>query len=180
VVRDGRLLRPRELDRLDPGDSVLVIAPSSQATVLDELFAGRPSQQSATSFGEFTFDGDLRLGKLAEFYDLPVPEEDRAMTLADQVQARLGRKPLIGDRIRLGHIELIVQGVRGERITEVAIELEPRARASLSPARLRALLRHALVRLRRRLVSRRKGRRERRRPEPSVARDLEPGRREPE
>ena len=28
VVRDGRLLRPRELDRLDPGDSVLVIAPS--------------------------------------------------------------------------------------------------------------------------------------------------------
>ena len=32
AVRDGRLLRPRELDRLDPGDSVLVIAPSGQAS----------------------------------------------------------------------------------------------------------------------------------------------------
>ncbi len=42
VVRDGRLLRPRDLDRLDPGDSVLVIAPPKQAAALDELFAERP------------------------------------------------------------------------------------------------------------------------------------------
>jgi potassium/hydrogen antiporter len=176
VVRDGRLLRPRDLDRLDPGDSVLVIAPPAQAAALDELFAARPqSAGGALTFGEFTFDGDLPLGKVAEFYDLPVPEKDKAVTLADLVQARLGRKPLIGDRIRLGHIELIVQGVRGERITEVAIELEPRTRAHPSLTRLQARLRHSLARLRRRLP-----RRVARRPEPGVAGDPEPGEREPD
>jgi potassium/hydrogen antiporter len=176
VVRDGRLLRPRDLDRLDPGDSVLVIAPSAQAAALDELFAERPqSAGGAVTFGEFTFDGDLPLGKIAEFYDLPVPEKDKALTLADLVEARLGRKPLIGDRIRVGEIELIVQGVRGERITEVAIELEPRTRAHVSLTRPWARLRHSLARLRHRLQGRGA-----RRSEPGVAHEPEPGERERE
>jgi potassium/hydrogen antiporter len=180
VVRDGRLLRPRDLDRLDPGDSVLVIAPPAQAAALDELFAERPRPVGDVSFGEFTFDGDLPLGKLAEFYDLPVAEADRPVSLAEVVRARLGRKPLIGDRIRVAGIELIVQAVRAERITEIAIELEPRSRARLSLARLRAWLRRALARLRRRFEIRRKGRREARPSEPGVSRKPEPGEREPE
>jgi potassium/hydrogen antiporter len=179
VVRDGRLLRPRDLDRLDPGDSVLLIAPPAQAAALDELFAERPqSPGGAATFGEFTFDGDLPLGKIAEFYDLPVAEEDKAASLADLVQARLGRKPLIGDRIRLADIELIVQGVRGERITEVAIELEPRTRARPSLGRLRAWLRRAPARLRRRLDRSHKKHREPRRSDPAVAHEPKPAERE--
>jgi potassium/hydrogen antiporter len=148
VVRDGRLLRPRELDRLDPGDSVLVIAPPAQAAALDGLFAERPKAVDAASFGEFTFDGNLPFGKIAEFYDLPATEEDKAAALADLVQARLGRRPLIGDRIRVADIELVVRAMLGGRITEVGIELEPRTpRPSLE--RLRAWLRRTLARLRR-------------------------------
>ena len=160
VVRDGRLLRPRELDRLDPGDSVLVIAPSGRATALDELFAGQSSEDGATTFGEFTFDGDLPLGKLAEFYDLTVAEEERSAPLADIVRAHLGRKPLLGDRIRLGAIELIVRGVRGDRITEVGIEFDPGTSARPSLAQWRASLERTLARLRRRLGPRREARRE--------------------
>jgi cell volume regulation protein A len=158
VMRDGRLLRSRELDRLDPGDSVLVIAPSAQATTLDELFAGRPSEDGATSFGEFTFDGDLPLGKLAEFYDLTVAEEERPLPLSDIVRARLGRTPLLGDRIGLGDIELIVRGVRGGRITEVGIELDPGTRARPFVIQLRAWLQQTLARLRRGLGPRREAR----------------------
>jgi cell volume regulation protein A len=149
AVRNGRLLRPRELDRLDPGDSVLVIAPSGQATILDELFAGRPSEDGATTFGEFTFDGELPLGKLAEFYDLRVAEAERPVPLADIVRAHLGRTPLLGDRIRLGNVELIVRGVRSDRVGEVGIELDPRPRARPSTAQWRAWLKRTLARLRR-------------------------------
>jgi cell volume regulation protein A len=150
VVRDGRLLRPRDLDRLDPGDSVLVIAPPAQAAALDELFAERPTSGGASTFGEFIFDGDLPVGKIADFYDLPVPEEDKATALADFIRARLRRKPLVGDRLRLAGIELVVQAVREERASEVGIELEPRSRRRRSPTRLRAWLRRASGRLRRR------------------------------
>ena len=175
VVRDGRLLRPRDLDRLDPGDSVMVIAPPAQAAALDELFAERPTSGSESTFGEFTFDGDLPIGKIAEFYDLPVPEEEKATPLADFVQARLKRKSLIGDRIRLDDIELVVRAVRDERITEVGIELEPRTRRRPSLARPRAWLRRTVGRLRRWLKRPREWRRVTRRSESDVTDDRQPG-----
>jgi cell volume regulation protein A len=174
VVRDGRLLRPRDLDRLEPGDSVLVIAPPEQAAVLDQLFAERPGPASDLSlFGEFTFAGEQPVGRIAEFYDLAVPAEERAAALADFVQARLGRKPLRGDRIRLADIELIVQAVRGERITEVGIELEPGGRPRLSLGRLRDWLRRAPARLWRRLAPPRRS-------NADVAHHIEPTEREQE
>jgi potassium/hydrogen antiporter len=151
AVRDGRLLRSRDLDRLEPGDSVLVIAPPEQSAALDELFAERPpSAPELNPFGEFTFDGELPVGRIAEFYDLPIAAAERPVPLADFVRGRLGRTPLIGDRIRLGNIDLVVQAVRSERITEVGIELEPESRSRPSVAKLRAWLRRTLRKLRRR------------------------------
>jgi cell volume regulation protein A len=147
VVRDGRLLRPRELDRLEPGDSVLLIAPPAQSAVLDELFGERSEDDKPSSFGDFAFDASLPAGKLAEFYDLPVPDEDKAVALADLVQARLGRRPLVGDRIRVGEIGLVVREMQGERITQVGIELEPRLWGRPSLAELRAAFRRAFARL---------------------------------
>ena len=170
VVRDGRLLRPRDLDRLDPGNSVLVIAPPEQAAALDEMFAERPeSAGGGDVFGEFTFGGDLPVGKLAEFYDLPVSEAERGTLLADFLQARLRRKPLVGDRVPVGDIELIVQGVRGERISEVGIELEPTGRPRPSWTRVRGQWRRALVRMRQRFGPSRRG------SEIGVAHAVEPG-----
>jgi potassium/hydrogen antiporter len=149
VVRDGRLLRPRELDRLDPGDSALVIAPPAQSAALDELFGEQtPDQAYAGSFGEFAFDGGLPAGKLAEFYDLPVPEEEKTASLADFVQARLGRQALVGDRIRVGEIGLLVRETQGERISQVGIELEPQEWSHPSLAGLAAAVRLAFAKLR--------------------------------
>jgi cell volume regulation protein A len=89
-----------------------------------------------------------------------VAEAERPTPLADIVRARLGRTPLLGDRIGLGDIELIVRGVRGDRITEVGIELDPRTRARPSMAQRRAWLERTLARLRRGLGPRREARRE--------------------
>jgi cell volume regulation protein A len=149
AIRDGRLVRPRDLDHLEPGDSVMVLAPPAQAAVLDELFAERPASDEGADFGAFAFNGELPVGKIAEFYDLPVPEEQRAMPLADFVPARLRRQPLVGDRIRLADVDLVVRAMRDERIAEVGIDLEPRTPPRPSWAKLRAWLRRHLARLRR-------------------------------
>jgi cell volume regulation protein A len=149
VIRDGRLLRPRDLDRLEPGDSVLVIAPPAHAATLDALFAGQPdAAQDPGVFGEFAFDGELPVGKLAEFYDFALEDADRTASLADLVQQRIGRTPVVGDRIRLADIELVVQEMQGERIARVGLELEPRTSARPTIARLRAWLRRLLAKLR--------------------------------
>jgi potassium/hydrogen antiporter len=151
VVRDGRLLRPRELDRLDPGDSALVIAPPAQSAALDELFGEQAEDQgNPSSFGEFAFDGGLPAGKLAEFYDLPVPQEEKAVPLGDFVQARIGRQALVGDRIRIGEIGLVVREMHGERIGQIGIELEPQEWPRPALAGLAAAIRLAFAKLRRR------------------------------
>jgi potassium/hydrogen antiporter len=147
VVRDGRLLRPRDLDRIEPGDSVLLIAPPAQSPVLDELFGERAEDDNPSGFGDFAFDASLPVGKLAEFYDLPVSDEDKAVALADLVQGRLGRRPLVGDRIRLGEIGLVVREMQGERITQVGIELEPRPWRRPTLADLRGAFRRTFTRL---------------------------------
>jgi cell volume regulation protein A len=149
AVRDGRLVRPRDLDRLEPGDSVMVLAPPAQAAVLDELFAERPASDSDADFGAFMFDGDLPVGKIADFYDQPLPEEHRAMPLADFIPARLRRRPLIGDRVRLTNVALVVRAMRDERISQVGIDLEPRQPPRPSLARQRARLRRSWAWLRR-------------------------------
>ena len=110
VVRDGRLLRPRDLDRLDPGDSVLVIAPPAQSAALDELFGERPRapdepRASASSPSMAT----CRSARSRSSTICRCPRTRAPAPLADFVQARLKRKPLIGDRLRVGDIELIVQ-----------------------------------------------------------------------
>jgi potassium/hydrogen antiporter len=150
AVRDGRMVRPRDLDRLEPGDSVMVLAPPAQAAILDELFAERPTSDEGAELGAFAFDGSLPTGKLAEFYDLPVPEEQRALPLADFAAARLRRQPQIGDRVRIADIDLVVRAMRDERVTEVGIDLEPRTAPRPSWAGLRAWL-GDVISLRRRM-----------------------------
>jgi potassium/hydrogen antiporter len=142
VVRDGRLLRPRELERLESGDSVLLIAPPEQAPMLDQLFGREAAPRGdAGIFGEFTFRGDVPVREVAAFYDLKVPEEDRELRLADFVRQRLGRKPVVGDRLPVEGVELVVQEMAGDDIARVGIELEPEERPRLSLARLRQWLR---------------------------------------
>ena len=118
---------------------------------LDLLFAERPRPATDLSlFGEFTFDGEVPTGRIAEFYDLPVTAAERLLPLADFVQARLGRAPAVGDHVRVADVELVVQWVRRGRIARIGIELEPDARAHPLLVTPPAWLRNALGKLRRR------------------------------
>jgi potassium/hydrogen antiporter len=141
VVREGRLLRPRDLERLESGDSVMVIAPPEHIPVLDQLFGREAAPPRDTGvFGEFTFKGEVPLQEVAAFYDLKVPDEERELRLADFVRRRLGRKPVVGDRLPVEGVELVVQDMAGDDITRIGIELEPEQRPRLSLARLRQWL----------------------------------------
>jgi NhaP-type Na+/H+ and K+/H+ antiporter len=75
------------------------------------------------TFGAFHFAGHVPVGKIADFYGLPVPPADRATPVGNFIAARLPAKPALGDSIGIGSIGLVVSGMSGERITRVGLEL---------------------------------------------------------
>jgi potassium/hydrogen antiporter len=160
AIRNGRALHPPELERLEPGDTVLVLGPAAGQETLDRIFGARarPEEEAGTVFGEFTLEGSAPVKALASLYGLPIPDGAAQSTLADFVADRLGREPTAGDRLSLGNIELVVQEVEGGTIRTVGIELEPEERRArkISPRRIREGLSGLAGRMRRFRPRRRK------------------------
>ncbi|MCW0232144.1 MAG: potassium/proton antiporter [Ferrovibrio sp.] len=133
VIRDGTVMDRNRLEHLEAGDYLLVLAPAEQFFSLDRLFTARePSKRQRKRrergeevFGEFVLTGDTLLGEVALLYGLPVEEKDRNEPVGAYVRRRLRHRPVVGDRLRWGPVELVVREIRNDRITSVGIELEP-------------------------------------------------------
>ena len=127
VFRNGVRLGPGVGHRLQTGDYVLAVAPPDQSTALDRLFAGRPEAAASTEglLGEFEMDGEASVAAIAALYGLDVAEEERSLGVGELLRRRIGRRPVVGDRVRLGAVELVVGVMDGERITKVGVELDP-------------------------------------------------------
>ena len=76
-------------------------------------------------FDGFTFASEVRLGRLARFYGLAIPEGQNETSLADFVRARLPSRPILGDRIGFGSLGLVIGGMNGDHITRVGLDLGP-------------------------------------------------------
>jgi potassium/hydrogen antiporter len=139
IVRDHRVLTPLEAGELQPGDHVYFVVPPWRAQILDHLFAPPDEIDEADRgfFGEFTFDGDVHLGSLANLYGLLIPPEAAERTLAEHFARSINEHPVVGDRLTLGRSALIVREVEGDRVAKAGLQLEapePR-RSPLAPLR---------------------------------------------
>jgi hypothetical protein len=70
-----------------------------------------------------TFTSEVLLGRIAAFYGFSIPEAENETSLADLVRARLQGKPKLGDHISFADKKLVIQGMDGERITKVELDL---------------------------------------------------------
>jgi len=64
------------------------------------------------------------LGLLAESYGLPLDLSRADWTLADLFRHEV-RRPEVGDRIRLGAVELVARAVEDDALVEAGLVLEP-------------------------------------------------------
>jgi cell volume regulation protein A len=83
----------------------------------------QPEPAEVDTFGAFPFAGHVPIGRIADFYGLPVPEAEKATPVGDFIADRLPAKPAVGDGIGIGRIGLVVHDVNGERITRVGLEV---------------------------------------------------------
>ena len=73
-------------------------------------------------FGDFVLDATTPLETLCAFYGLPVPAESQ-QSVGRWLRQELNRPPVEGDSAQLGHAEISVRSMDGERIQQVGIKL---------------------------------------------------------
>lgn len=153
VMRDGDMREPREIERLRPGDHVILVAPSENLTILDRQFVPPPKPdrfgRDQALLGEFAFAGDVALSSLATMYDIPIPEVSSNLTADEFMRRHLKGRPVVGDRLRLGTVEMIVRELSGDRIAQIGLELDPQPLSWLRADVLRIWARYIFAPLRR-------------------------------
>lgn len=107
----------------------LLLQGSTIGWVARRLGVALPDQddepQARLAFGDFQLDPALPVADICQFYGLPAPA-DGVRPLADWLAHAIGRPPVVGDRVPLGHATLIVRTLAGSRITAVGLALGAR------------------------------------------------------
>ena len=126
IVRGGRLTRVQSAETLQAGDYVYLLSKQSTVPALSRLFGDAqppPRLDEHEFFGEFVLSGDARLADLAALYGFELPEGCESMTASDLLARRFSQRPVVGDRARLGRVELVAMEIDGRRVTKVGLNL---------------------------------------------------------
>lgn len=126
LVRHGRPLLAPSATALEAGDVVWLLASPDQVEHLTALFG--PQQQSGplalrNFFGEFVLDANSPAGMLAITYGVALEEAESADSLGALLERRLGRRPVVGDRVGIGGMELTVRTMTGNQVGSVGLKL---------------------------------------------------------
>ena len=102
---------------------------SEHVITLDTLFSTEqtPRPEGGPDLGEFVFTAEVRLGALCAMYGVPFEPLDRDKTLADFMSQRLEGAIAVGERVKIGDVELIVRETTRDKIAKVGLEIEPAA-----------------------------------------------------
>jgi cell volume regulation protein A len=166
IIREGRVLTIHTARQLQPGDLVYLFSAPARVPLLDRLYGGTRllAEDDRLFFGDLVLNADVTVGTLAEMYGLPLSMAHAELTLADLFAQDYRDHFEVGDRLRMGSVELIARDIEDGRLITVGLALEP----SVAPIRLplpphpRELLK-AIETLRKRISFRLWKRRERRR-----------------
>lgn len=127
LVRHGRPLRAPSATALEVGDEVWLLASPEQVEQLPQLF-GRLDQTGRLAlrnfFGDFVIDAEAPAVAFAATYGVPLNPGEETLTTAVMLLRRLGRRPVVGDRIELGPLELTVRTMEGRRIRSIGLKLK--------------------------------------------------------
>jgi cell volume regulation protein A len=127
TVRDGRAFGREETISLAPDDYVLVWGRPEDVPLLDGLLAPRDDRTGANPtgiFGEFAFPAATSLAAILSLYDQKPQRRPFSGSAGEYLKRHIGT-PRVGDRTRLGGIELIIREMDGDTISSVAVEVDP-------------------------------------------------------
>ena len=108
---------------LQAGDIACVLAPEDTYQRVGELFVAGPGlagELTRSFFGDFVLNGDARLEDVCEAYGVqPVGSG----SLEEYLRRSLKGRPVVGDAVEVGDIQLTVRDMDGPRIVKVGLKL---------------------------------------------------------
>jgi cell volume regulation protein A len=126
LVRHGRPLRAPSATALEADDEVWLLASPDQVEHLASLF-GRQEQSGRLAlrnfFGEFMLDAQAPASTLSVAYGVSLVAGEAVSSIGELLARRLGRPPVVGDRVSLGSISLTVRALNGKQISTVGLKL---------------------------------------------------------
>jgi len=124
VIRDGKSLAPEQVKALERDDFVYLLTPERAVEELDHLFAARVQRADLEEhlfYGDFVLNGDARLGDVGAIYGFEVNEGIAGRSLDEHLKIVLRARPVVGDRARIGGVELVVREMREGDIAKVGL-----------------------------------------------------------
>jgi len=124
VVRAGTVHGPEEAGPLQPGDYIHVLAPAEDVGRLNEIFSEAVYAPEHRFFGDFVLDADARLADVAQMYGFSAGEHGDS-TVGEYVHHAFRKRPVVGDSVRFGRVELVVRELNQRRVTRVGLKILP-------------------------------------------------------
>ncbi|MGH8517421.1 MAG: potassium/proton antiporter [Panacagrimonas sp.] len=126
IARRGRIISYREWGHLRAGDYISLLAGQDELPKLDELFQSQAPPQAVAAeqrfYGEFRIDPGAPAQALADCYGVHLPESAREKSVS-AFFASVVPRPVVGDRLRLGEMELVIRRMEGQRLEEIWLRL---------------------------------------------------------
>jgi len=126
VLRNQAFRTPTRDFRFQPGDIVVLIINEEMIDGLNRFFsseAKKPNLNIETFFGAFAIRGGAKMADIASVYDLPVPQNLKALTLDQAIKKLLPNAPVVGDWVQIGDVFLTVREMDGDHITLVGLKI---------------------------------------------------------
>src|SRR5690606_33704653 len=122
VVRAGAVHAPEDCGPLLPGDYIHVLARAEDVARLNEVFSDAAYASEHQYFGDFVLDANARLADIAQIYGFSAEGQDD-VTVGDYVHRAFRKRPVVGDSVRFGRVELVVREVVRQRVTRVGLKI---------------------------------------------------------
>ncbi|PWC37582.1 potassium/proton antiporter [Azospirillum sp. TSO35-2] len=132
VIRSGAVVPLHKAKPLQPGDHVYLFTPQHRLPLIDKLYGGSRAldQNDREFYGDLALSPDATVEQIAEMYGLPLSLANAKLTLRDLLRNEFAGACELGDRVRMGGVELIVRDMDDHGITSVGMALEPARPAS--------------------------------------------------
>jgi cell volume regulation protein A len=126
VIRGTQVMSLNTVGPLRAGDYVYVLAIPEHVEALNRMFGvahGPMRLEEHRFFGDFVLDGDARVADVEGVYGLGFSDHGPEETLAAFLSRRFREVPVVGDRLRIGAVELVVREVEKGLVTRIGLKL---------------------------------------------------------